>query len=77
MTERQKDTLDKWLPTIIQIGVFLVAGGLAWGSLRSEVNGIKELQRIDRVQQQRDRDEMREDIRDLRQRMDSPRSENQ
>lgn len=56
MTDKQKDTINRWLPTVLQIAAFLVVGGIAYGRISTQLDSVKELQKLNR-----------EDIRELRQ----------
>lgn len=42
MTVEQKRKLDRWLPTLIQIGVILVSVGFTYGQLSTSIRAVKE-----------------------------------
>ena len=59
-----ESTIHRWLPTAVQISTILVFLGIAWGSLNGKLEGLES-------RQDRDRQDLREELRYLRQRVDA------
>lgn len=59
MTQAQKNTLNRWAPTLIQVAIMLTGLGVMWGSLTTKLDGVSQRQ-----------DDQSEELKYLRSRID-------